>query len=248
MKIQRILQTLLTTLLLVTIFESSAFPSDWSFTPNSFDAKNLELNTRYDALMEIIPKSLTKTGTSAFRKPMKLSKNRAAMRREYLELREAKLKYDKITQLKNDLIEKYKNGATGSYDQAALNREAITLATGLLDETVRLRDKYSSFFIPIFHNMMIDVGIKKRGACKHWAEDLLSYLRTIDRQYFSVTWGEAHARKFTEHNVAVIFPNNGNFKDGILFDPWRTSGIPFWVGVTRDPHYAWREWAEYGEY
>lgn len=227
---------------------SGAHAADWNFDPKTFDAKYAELNREYDELMGVIPKSLTKTASDLSPRLKKLSPERAEMRKKFLELREQKLTYDPVHQLKERYVSMYFRDPKAVADRAAVNEEAIRIASGLIDETERLRKKYKSFFIPIFHNMMIDVGIKKRGACKHWAEDLLSYLRKVDRKYFTVTWGEAHAGKFTEHNVAVVFPEYGHFKDGILFDPWRTSGAPFWVAVTEDPHYNWTEWDQYGEY
>jgi hypothetical protein len=233
---------------LVFLASAAVHAADWGFTPQTFDAKYGELNARYGELMKVIPKSLTKTGTSGFRNPVKLTPERAEMRKKFLELSEQKRIYDPIAELKEEYNAMYFRNPKTVADKAAVNEEAIRLASGLIDETERLKTKYKSFFIPIFHNMMIDVGVKKRGACKHWAEDLLSYLRKVDRKYFTVTWGEAHAKKFTEHNVAVVFPEYGRFDDGILFDPWRTSGKPFWVAVTADPHYHWTEWDQYGEY
>lgn len=222
---------------------------DWTFTPETFDGKYRDLTERYDELMKVIPNSLTRTGTSGFKKHLsRLSPERAQMRKTFLELREQKLIYDPIHELKEELNAMYFRGPQALADKSAVNREAIRIASGLMDETERLRKKYKSFFIPIFHNMMIDVGAKKRGACKHWAEDLLTYLRTMDRRYFTVTWGEAYPGKFTEHNVAVIFPEYARFNDGLLFDPWRTSGAPFWVSITKDPHYHWTQWDQYGEY
>ena len=96
--------------------------------------------------------------------------------------------------------------------------------------------------------MMIDVGVRKRGACKHWAEDLLNYLRTVERKYFQVAWGEANMQKITEHNVAVIIPNGQPFDSGMMVDPWRTSGIPFWLKVKKDKHYHWQHWRDFGTF
>lgn len=135
-----------------------------------------------------------------------------------------------------------------SFDEQKLNAESTFLAVKLVQHIDVLKEKYRSIFIPIVHNMMIDIGVRKRGACKHWAEDLLDFMRPMHRDYFVVTWGEANPEKFTEHNVAVVIPKGGTFDDGMLIDPWRTSGKPFWIGVTKDSHYHWQKWSEYGIY
>jgi len=146
----------------------------------------------------------------------------------------------------NDLYLEYY--AKTSFDREALNRESTELAIGLIKQAEVLRKKYKSFFIPIFHNMMMDVGIKKRGACKHWAEDILEYVRPIKREFFYAAWGEANMGTFMEHNVAVLIPEGRPFEDGLMFDPWRTSGNPFWVKLKDDKHYRWQRWLTYGEF
>lgn len=153
-----------------------------------------------------------------------------------------------IQHLQDDLVAMYLKGAPKNVNAPQVAAEAHRIAAGVIPEITRLKKVYHLFPIPVAHNMMISVGLKKRGACKHWAEDLLIYLRTVPREYFYVMWGEANPGKMHEHNVAVLVPNYGTFQDGIFIDPWRTAGIPFWLPVTADHHYKWHAWEDYGVY
>lgn len=195
-----------------------------------------------------IPPSLRKEKLSRIGKHQYLRKELANLRQRYLYLNRKIAIYKPVFDLKESLKAMYLKGATQSIDASALNEESLKLTIGLMDEIGRLKQKYRSFAIPIVHNMLIDIGVKKRGACKHWAEDLLDYMRPIPRQFFAITWGEAYPKKFNEHNVAVIYPNYGKFKDGLLIDPWRTSGKPYWITVKDDHHYKWKKWPLYSVY
>lgn len=128
----------------------------------------------------------------------------------------------------------------------AVRHEAGLLAYTAIEKTVKLQKEYGIHTFPIVHNLLIDVGLKKRGACKHWAEDLLKSFDAISHPHFTSYWGEAHPGNILEHNVAVLAPVGGFFGHGILIDPWRTAGKPFWAKVSDDsPH--WRAWSGYSQ-
>lgn len=178
---------------------------------------------------------------------LKLSSQQNILADQYKKNQEALRLYSEIDGFRDSLNEIYlKQNHIDDATFQRLNNESTRLAIGLFAETKRLKEKYRSIFMPIVHNMMIDIGVRKRGACKHWAEDLLEYLRMQKREFFYVTWGEANPGKMTEHNVAVLYPVTGGFYDGVFIDPWRTSGIPFWLSTTKDKHYHWNPWDYYG--
>lgn len=213
-----------------------------------FDATYQNMLSEMTAVAKKLPPSLKKEKLSRTGRRRYLREEMAELRKRYLELDRKIAIYKPVYDLKESLKTMYLKGATQSVDESALNEESLKLSIGLMDEIGRLKQKYKSFSIPIVHNMLIDVGIKKRGACKHWAEDLLDYMRPISRQFFAITWGEANPKKFNEHNVAVIYPSYGKFQDGLLIDPWRTSGKPYWITVKDDHHYKWQQWALYSVY
>ncbi len=222
-----------------------------SLTPQNLDALTNQTSAEYDALMAQVSKTLLKKfkherGATITR----YTNKEAQLKKTYDSLMEKKVVLDPVHQLASDLEKRFLDTQSdlSSINRADVHTETTRLAIGLFKEIERLDAQFKMFPIPIVHNFLIDTGFKDRGACKHWAEDLLTYLRTVDRKYFDVTWGEANPQKADEHNVAVLIPRGLTFNDGIFIDPWRTSGKAFWMRVTDDHHYPWKQWPDYGVY
>lgn len=175
-----------------------------------------------------------------------LHRQQRKLKSEYVQLKKKREYWDKVYQLYNDLIDNYREiDPHISYDESEeLKKEAGVLATGLMAGIGDLQKQYKIGTFPIVHNLLIDVGLKKRGACKHWAEDLLALINSWEHPHFTSYWAEAHPGNILEHNVAVLAPRNSSFDKGILIDPWRTAGKPFWIKVSQDPH-PWRQWGGY---
>lgn len=231
-------------ILLILILCHVSFPV-LSLTPAEFEKNYQSVLSQYH---EIIKKAERPNKPSRhLNRPHYLARRPLASK-ELRKLKKKKQHFDHVHKLSQELVANYLKTAKEQVNQNKLKEESTTLALAVIDEIARLKIQYKSFAIPIVHNMLIDVGIKKRGACKHWAEDLLSFLRTTERDFFYVTWGEANPKKMTEHNVAVIYPNHATFYDGLLVDPWRSSGKPFWIRVKKDKHYKWNPWDYYGIY
>lgn len=225
----------------IVLFSNFAF----ALSPEEFFQKHKDVTNLYEQISQQL-------GTTIPEKRQKIhhrhvSQKKSILENQFRKIKEEKRALDQIDNLRSYLFTAYRERSL-SPDENKVNDEAVEIAIGVIDEIKRLRKKYKSFMIPIVHNLFIDVGIRKRGACKDWAEDLLEFLKPIPRRYFAVTWGEYNPQKFTEHNVAVIFPKNGSFEDGVIIDPWRTSGKPFWVKVKDDKKYKWRQWDYYGAY
>jgi len=221
-----------------------------NITPDNFDTEFERVKSQYNEIINSNPASLIRKfkrakGNYHYR----FTKKEVILKNDFKKLHKQKLILDPRANLRDELKNLYLEyfGASEK-EQAEMHQEATYLAVTLFDETARLKKKYKLFPIPILHNSFINVGIKKRGACLHWAEDLLDFMRPIKRKYFTVTWGEAYPGTMLEHNVAVIMPKDRPFKDGLLFDPWRTGGKPYWAKVTEDPHYTWNQWSGYSRY
>lgn len=212
----------------------------------------VEFESRYNAITqkheELLAKRKRREKSSHYRRQSHFIKNGKIHSDEFRKIKIEKRYLDHIHGLKQALKKTYRDSNPLPYDKSRLDHETTQLAIELVDEIGHLKGKYKSFALPIVHNMLIDIGVKKRGACKHWAEDLLEFLRPIKREFFHVTWGEANPKKITEHNVAVLYPKHASFYDGVIVDPWRTSGKPFWVQVKKDKHYKWNPWDYYGVY
>jgi len=164
--------------------------------------------------------------------------------KEYKELNKLLTFWTASAGLKEALVNRYIQATQKQVDED-LNFEAANLSFELIQEIDRLQKQYKINSFPMVHNFLIMLHYKKRGACKDWAEDLLKKIEKIPRKYFTAYWGEAFPGKVTEHNVAVLVPHGTSFNEGLMIDPWRTAGKPFWLHVTKDHFYKWQAWPAY---
>jgi hypothetical protein len=78
---------------------------------------------------------------------------------------------------------------------------------------------------PSFHNFLVNLGIRKRGLCFQWAEDLLVQLDALKLRTLELHWAEARAGSWQEHNCVVVTAKGQRFREGIILDCWRHSAI-----------------------
>ena len=177
---------------------------------------------------------------------MSMSRKDRQKKRYYLDLKKEAEFWGYVSALKNDLVNNYiaihKNAPDD--DRTKVGEEANQIAYSVVKGIEKLRDFYNIHTFPLVHNFIIDIGLASRGGCKHWAEDLLNVIGTVEHPHFTAFWAEAHPGKMSEHNVAVIAPRGASFDAGILIDPWRTAGEPYWSLVVEDSH-PWRMWEGY---
>jgi hypothetical protein len=131
-------------------------------------------------------------------------------------------------------------------DLAALNQQANILEAGLVAETAitysgQLAEEYQLVRPAVLHNVLIRVGLKDRGLCYHWTEDLLKQLQSLDLRTYQFHWGVAHrGSELREHNSVVITARGQAFANGMVLDPWRNSGDLYWALIKSD-RYPWQE-------
>ena len=118
--------------------------------------------------------------------------------------------------------------------------DAKLISETLIASTSELASSYRMVSPPRVHNLLVHMGMKKRDLCCHWAEDLRTSLLSVDQDTIHIDWLVAnHGRPLTEHNSLVIYAENTGWQQGIVFDPWRKSGRPYWVQVSHDS-YSWK--------
>ncbi len=118
--------------------------------------------------------------------------------------------------------------------------EAARVADVAYDYPCELAAQYRLVRPPLWHNFLINLGLKQRGLCYQWAEDLEAKLQAMELQTLELHWGVAHPGSFREHNTVVLTAPQQPFDSGIVLDPWRHSGVLYWGVVTGDT-YSWRE-------
>jgi len=131
-------------------------------------------------------------------------------------------------------------------DLAALNQQADLLEAGQVAQTAitysdQLAEEYQLVRPAVLHNLLIRVGLKDRGLCYHWTEDLLKQLQLLDLRTYQLHWGVAHrGSELREHNSVVITARGQAFENGMVLDPWRNSGDLYWALIQSD-RYPWKE-------
>jgi len=116
-----------------------------------------------------------------------------------------------------------------------VNREEAKLLAQCAYATVtKLRREYRMFGTPIFNNFLIYHGIRKRGYCFQWAEDLLVALDALKLNSLELHWGESNVGNWRENNCVVVTAKGQPFNRGIVLDCWRHFGHLRWNAVTAD--------------
>ncbi len=119
--------------------------------------------------------------------------------------------------------------------------EARQVAETAIRESAILAEQYQLVRPAVVHNLLIVMGVKDRGLCYQWAEDLMKRLEALALKSFELHWAVAyHGSNLREHNCVVITAAGQPFSKGILFDPWRHSGNLYWTPVVKDS-YPWEE-------
>lgn len=123
------------------------------------------------------------------------------------------------------------------------SEEAGRAARVALQHTRELAVSYQINGSPLWHNMQVNMGIKERGLCWHWAEDMEA--RLLAERLETLEIHRAIANAFNplriEHSTAVISRKGDGFERGIVLDPWRLGGTLTFVPVLEDPEYQWEE-------
>lgn len=118
--------------------------------------------------------------------------------------------------------------------------DAASVAALAYDYPRELAQQYRLVRPPLWHNLLINLRLKQRGLCYHWAEDLAAKLQAAAPGSLELRWGVARAGSFREHNTVVVTAPDQPFNTGILLDPWRRSGELVWGSITNDI-YPWCE-------
>jgi hypothetical protein len=105
-----------------------------------------------------------------------------------------------------------------------------------------LKDEYQLVEPPLYHNFLVNIGVKKRGLCWHFAYDMLSHAKKLNLKSFDYYIGGANINDYwEEHNTLVITCKDCKFEDGIVLDPWRNSGDLYFSYVKDDKKYSWNQ-------
>lgn len=120
--------------------------------------------------------------------------------------------------------------------------EASRAARIAYEYTQTLAQQYQITDPPIIHNTKVNMGLKPRGLCWHWAHDIEARLkkesfRTLDLHRAVATPSSPFR---LEHSTAIISRRGDTMFEGIVLDPWRKGGVLSWMKTRTDKRYTWR--------
>lgn len=99
---------------------------------------------------------------------------------------------------------------------------------------------------PLIHNTKVNLGLRPRGLCYHWADDLEARLRVEGFETIVIHRAIAnHDVSFRiEHSTVIVSGPGQSMEEGIVLDPWRYGGQLFWSETLEDEDYRWVERSE----
>ncbi len=107
--------------------------------------------------------------------------------------------------------------------------------------TAQLAQEYQITDPPLIHNAKVNKGLRPRGLCWHWAEDIE---RRLDQEQFrTLEMHRAIANADNpfriDHSTAIISRRGETMYDGVVLDPWRYGGVLYWALLPEDTRYDW---------
>ncbi len=102
-----------------------------------------------------------------------------------------------------------------------------------------LANKYQVQTSALIHNVLINLNLKKRGFCYHYTNDLKKYLNKKKFKSFKLIKAVSKRDGYFEHTSLVLTREDVDFKDIIILDPWRNTGILFFKKIKYDTRYNW---------
>lgn len=118
--------------------------------------------------------------------------------------------------------------------------EARRLARISYDYARELRARYGVTDPPLVHNTKVNMGLRPRGLCYQWADDIEARLR--QENFKTLTFHRAIANADTlliDHSVVIVSAVGDGMYQGIVLDGWRDGGRLFWSKTLEDPRYDW---------
>ena len=119
-------------------------------------------------------------------------------------------------------------------------REAALAAETACVYSLDLARQYHAVRPAIWHNVLVNLGLKERGLCFQWADDLSAKLESLHLRTLTLHRGVARLETRREHSSVVLTAPGQAFDHGIVLDAWRHSGRLYWSGVNEDK-YPWIE-------
>jgi len=119
--------------------------------------------------------------------------------------------------------------------------EAEDLAKSSVFYAQKLSKVYKVISPPLWQNTLVNLGLKKRGLCYEWANDLWVYLKAKNYKSLKLYYVGADVGNYFEHNALSVSAKSEDINNSIVLDAWRNSGKLFFIEIYNDKKYKWGE-------
>jgi hypothetical protein len=118
--------------------------------------------------------------------------------------------------------------------------DAARFAQTAVEQSAALARQYHVVSPPWLHNVMVNGGLRARGLCYEWANDLFPVLHELNCETLEIQLAVARMDTRFEHNCIVVTARNQPFSKGVVLDAWRRSGRLWFGPVATDKKYPWK--------
>jgi len=117
--------------------------------------------------------------------------------------------------------------------------EAKKVTKDVLSQSLFLARKYEVTTPALFHNTLVNMGIKQKGLCYHYARDLRTFLNPKQYRSFKIKTIVANRAEYFEHTALLLTRDDISFEHSIVLDAWRNTGDLYFSKVVDDTRYVW---------
>jgi hypothetical protein len=119
-------------------------------------------------------------------------------------------------------------------------READQMASTAIEESAKLAEDFKPMILPWMNNGLVNTGLRKRGLCYQWRDDLFPHLFQLHLKTLEMHLTASKRDTWLEHHGIVVTAKGQRFEDGIVIDPWRKGGRLWWGLLKNDKGHPWK--------
>jgi len=142
-------------------------------------------------------------------------------------------------------VQRREKAARLSHDLQQLARsvsraEADQVASTAMEESAKMSLDFKPLSLPWLNNGLVNSGLRKRGLCYQWRDDLFPHLHRLNLKTLDLHLTSSRRATLLEHNGIVVTAKGQRFEDGIVLDPWRKGGRLWWGTLQQDKRHPWK--------